>query len=164
MSTSTHLGGHGHASAHGVPLPPVLFLSCLIGGGLLHLLWPRHFIFPSFWASFWSGLTLFAGATILGASTLSFMRRAGTPHHPRATPRVLVRDGPFRRTRNPLYLALVIILTGFGFLLNSLWLVLAVPVLVTLLTVFVIRREEVTLEALFGSQYIEYRRQVRRWA
>jgi len=152
-----------HPTHLGFPLPPLLFLACLFIGVLLHIFLPLPFIVPSFRISAGLALFLFALAVALAASALVHMRRAGTPHHPRATPQALVRSGPFRRTRNPLYLALLLVLSAFALLLNSVWLVLAVPVLFTLLSTLVIPREEATLTRLFGDEYAEYRRRVRRW-
>jgi protein-S-isoprenylcysteine O-methyltransferase Ste14 len=147
----------------GLPLPPLLFLGCLAGGVLLNIFWPIEFIVPSFRISLGLFFLFFALAVGLSGSALSQMHRAATPHHPRATPRALVRTGPFRFTRNPLYLALLLVLSAFAVLANSVWLVIAVPVLFILFNTIAIPREEATLAALFGDEYAEYRRTVRRW-
>lgn len=146
----------------GFPLPPLLFLSCLFAGGLLQFFRPLPFV-PGLEASLCFALPLFAAAVLLGVSGLKTMKRAGTPHHPAATPRALVTSGPFRHSRNPLYLALLLVLTGFAFLLDSVWLVISVPLLLLLLNTLVVPREEATLAALFGAEYDGYRHRVRRW-
>ncbi len=97
------------------------------------------------------------------ASAVIVMHRAGTTHHPTGTPSALVSSGPFRLTRNPLYLSLLLMLAGFAALLNSVWLILAVPVLFLLLNVFIVPREEAILNQLFAGQYSAYCRRVRRW-
>ena len=147
----------------GPPLPPLLFLGCLAGGVLLNIFWPIAFIVPSRRVSLALFFIFFALAVSLGGWALAQMHRAATPHHPRATPTALVRSGPFRFTRNPLYLALLLVLFAFAVLVNSVWLVIAVPVLFILLNTIAIPREETTLATLFGDEYAEYRRRVRRW-
>lgn len=146
-----------------VPLPPMLFLSCLVAGGLAQLLWPLDFVLTSFGARLESSLFLFISAVSLVVSALTLMRRAGTTYDPVGTPTVLVTAGPFRYSRNPLYLALLLTLAAFAALLNSVWLILAMPVLFLLLNTLVIPREEATLNQLFGAAYAGYCGRVRRW-
>jgi protein-S-isoprenylcysteine O-methyltransferase Ste14 len=74
-----------------------------------------------------------------------------------------VATGPFRFSRNPLYVALTLIYVGLALLTNALWvLVLIVPVLL-LMHYGVVRREERYLEAKFGDAYRAYRSSVRRY-
>ena len=75
----------------------------------------------------------------------------------------LLTSGPFRWTRNPLYLGLAILLACFGVLLDSAWMLSLTPVLVLLLDRLVIAREELRLRAQFGEEYEAYTRGVRRW-
>lgn len=154
---------HHSATGLGLPLPPLLFLGCLAAGVLLHVFWPIDFIVPSRGVSLALFFLFFAWAVGLAGWALAQMHRAATPHHPRATPTTLVRSGPFRFTRNPLYLALLLLLSAFAVLVNSVWLVIAVPVLFLLLNTIAIPREEAILGSLFGDEYAEYRRRVRRW-
>ncbi|HEV8267481.1 MAG TPA: isoprenylcysteine carboxylmethyltransferase family protein [Thermoanaerobaculia bacterium] len=146
-----------------VPLPPVLFLSCLVAGGLLQLYRPFDFVLTSFVSRLLCALVLFGGAVLLIASALLPMQRAGTTHHPTGTPSALITSGPFRFSRNPLYVSLLLMLAGFAALLNSVWLLLTMPVLFLLLNGFVIPREEAVLGRLFGEEYTAYRGRVRRW-
>jgi protein-S-isoprenylcysteine O-methyltransferase Ste14 len=144
-------------------LPPLLFLTCLVVGGLLDRCWPLAFVLPSFGSRIASALLLFGSATVLMGSALVVMQRAGTTHQPGGTPSALVSSGPFRLTRNPLYLSLLLMLAGFAALFNSVWLILAVAVLLVLLNAFIVPREEALLNQLFGTQYSAYCRRVRRW-
>jgi protein-S-isoprenylcysteine O-methyltransferase Ste14 len=146
-----------------VPLPPVLFLSCLVAGGLLQLYRPFDFVLSSFVPRLAATLVLFGGAILLIASALLPMHRAGTTHHPAGTPTALVTSGPFRFTRNPLYVSLLLMLAGFAALLNSVWLILAIPVLFLLLNGLVVPREEAALGRVFGAAYSDYCTRVRRW-
>jgi len=90
-------------------------------------------------------------------------RKAGTGFQLEGGGSVLVTSGPFRFSRNPMYLGILIWLIGFAVLLGSL-IVFIVPGIVFLLAEFLfIPIEEKRMEQMFGEEYIEYRRQVRRW-
>jgi protein-S-isoprenylcysteine O-methyltransferase Ste14 len=91
------------------------------------------------------------------------MLRAGTNVIPSKPSLVIVTNGPFRFTRNPLYLAATTAYLGLTLLFNTVWpLLLFAPLL---LTVYwgIIRREERYLEAKFGDVYLAYKAKVRRW-
>ncbi len=91
------------------------------------------------------------------------MRRAGTNVRPDQPTLALVFDGPFRFTRNPLYLAATGLYLGIALLVDALWpLLLLVPVL-AVLRWGVVAREERYLEAKFGEPYRAYKARVRRW-
>ena len=76
----------------------------------------------------------------------------------------LIKDGPYRYSRNPGYLALTLLYLGVVFLVESVWAgVLLIPVLVVM-TYAVIKKEEAHLESVFGEEYRQYKSQVRRWA
>ena len=75
----------------------------------------------------------------------------------------LTTEGPFRYSRNPSYLALAMIYAGIGFLLNSLWAILFLPLVVVVMQREVIGREERYLERTFGEEYLTYKGKVRRW-
>ena len=146
----------------GPPLPPVLFLVCLGLGALLEFLKPLPFGPAAAWIKVVPLLLLGAAAT-LTLSAIATIQRAATPLHPTAQPSALVMSGPFRYTRNPIYLGLLLALPAFAVVFDTLWLVLAMPVLMALLRVLVIPREERALTAAFGHEYEAYRRRVRRW-
>ncbi len=91
------------------------------------------------------------------------MERAGTNVNPREPTTALVVSGPFRFSRNPLYVALTLMYAGLAVVANAFWvLVLLVPVLLVLHS-GVVRREERYLEAKFGEAYRQYRARVRRY-
>jgi protein-S-isoprenylcysteine O-methyltransferase Ste14 len=74
-----------------------------------------------------------------------------------------VRRGPYRFTRNPMYLGMTVAYVGFTLVFNTAWpLVLLLLVMIGMHR-FVIRVEEAYLTELFGQEYAEYRRRVRRW-
>src|SRR5215216_6281779 len=75
----------------------------------------------------------------------------------------LVQDGPFRYSRNPGYLSLVMIYAGIAILRNALWAILLLPLLLLVTQRELIEREERYLERTFGEEYLAYKRRVRRW-
>jgi protein-S-isoprenylcysteine O-methyltransferase Ste14 len=104
------------------------------------------------------------GATIVGVAMLQF-RRARTTVNPLAPAKAsaLVRSGIFGYSRNPMYLGLAIVLSGWALLLGNLGPWVIVPLFVWLLTKLQIQPEEAVLSALFGRDYDEYCAQVGRW-
>lgn len=122
---------------------------------------------PIGWTSFgWqlgTALVLFGGAAALAGWSVVLFQVRKTTVVPFGTASTLVTSGPFRVSRNPLYVALVVTLVAFGVLLDSVWYVLLACVLVVALDSFVIREEERRLGELFGEEYASYRRRVRRW-
>jgi protein-S-isoprenylcysteine O-methyltransferase Ste14 len=99
----------------------------------------------------------------LAVPALLTMRAAGTHANPAKPALLIVRGGPYRFTRNPMYLALCLVQAGIGFLLND-WITLLFVVPLALVLHFgVILPEEKYLEAKFGEQYLALRREVRRW-
>ena len=82
------------------------------------------------------------------------------PHKPSSS---LVIVGPYRVTRNPMYLSLALLYVSFGFLLSIAWAFIVLPAIMFIMNVYVIRREESYLESKFGEQYRDYKKQVHRW-
>ena len=91
------------------------------------------------------------------------MKAAGTNVHPSEPALALVRGGPFRFTRNPMYLALCLLQVALGFFLNDFITLLFVVPLAVIFHYGVILREERYLTAKFGEPYLQYKREVRRW-
>ncbi len=103
-----------------------------------------------------------AGGTLMGASARLFFR-AGTSPNPTRPTTALVTGGPFRLSRNPMYVGISLVYLGVALLLDSVWAVLLTVVVVVSLDRLVIRREERFLEARFGEDYLAFKRRVRRW-
>ncbi len=144
------------------PQPPLLFLGCLLAGWGLGLISPFPLGLPSA-ARLILGTGFLLLAAIHGGWGLLTFKRMGTTPEPNGEATTLLTSGPFRWSRNPLYLGLSILLVWFGVLLDSAWMLPLAPVLVLLLDRLVIAREEVRLRAQFGEQYVAYTRRVRRW-
>jgi protein-S-isoprenylcysteine O-methyltransferase Ste14 len=100
-------------------------------------------------------------ALSIWAATL--FRKAGTSFQLKGGGSILVTSGPFRFSRNPMYLGMLIWLIGLAILLGSLIAFLFPILLFLLANFFVIPAEEKDLQDIFGEQFIEYKRYVRRW-
>jgi protein-S-isoprenylcysteine O-methyltransferase Ste14 len=90
-------------------------------------------------------------------------RAAGTPVPGNRPTTTIVRTGPSRFTRNPIYLAFSLLQLGIALWVNSLWLVLTLFAAVAVMSLVVIPREERYLEGRFTSEYSQYKAAVRRW-
>jgi protein-S-isoprenylcysteine O-methyltransferase Ste14 len=146
----------------GVHIPPPLFYVAAIGGGaLLRRSMPLTIGWdtPRLIAA-WALVALFAA---LMAWSFVWFARQKTTIIPNKAANTLVLGGPFRFTRNPLYLALALLTIGAGLWLNTWWvLILLVPAIV-LVDRLVIAREEAYLRRRFGAEYDAFTARVRRW-
>lgn len=125
--------------------------------------------FPEFNRSFPNQRTLasiFALASMsLGISAVVSFKKSETtvdPSHPEDASH-LVTYGVYRLTRNPMYLALAIMLIAWGFYLGNFYSLIAVLAFILYITKFQIKPEEKVLAAKFGEDYQRYRLRVRRW-
>ncbi len=91
------------------------------------------------------------------------LRAAGTPVPGNTPTTVIVRTGPYRFGRNPIYLAFSLLHLGIAIWVNSLWLIATLIAAVALMALVVIPREERYLEGRFGAEYRDYKASVRRW-
>jgi protein-S-isoprenylcysteine O-methyltransferase Ste14 len=144
-----------------VVFPPVLFGGTLLVGLLLHWAWPVRLV-PNSGAHL-LGLVVLLLSGWLVRSAEAAMKRAGTDPRPDQPSVAVVTDGPFRWTRNPMYLGTTGLYLGITLLVNALWPVVLLAPLLLVLHLGVVRREERYLEAKFGGAYRTYRARVRRW-
>jgi protein-S-isoprenylcysteine O-methyltransferase Ste14 len=141
--------------------PPALYGGAFLLGLLLHWLVPITRL-PGLPARLVGAVALIVGAGVAHSGE-KVMHRAGTNVRPDLPTTALVTDGPFRRTRNPLYVGLTLMYAGLALLIPALWpLILLVPVLLVMRW-GVIAREERYLERKFGDPYRAYLGRVRRW-
>ncbi len=146
----------------GVRVPPPVWFAATFALGLgLHQVIPLGFE-PEFRAKYGAMLMLVTSLVLVG-SAVREMRRVKTGLRPDQPATAMVRQGPYRYTRNPMYLGLVIAYTGLSLNFGLLWPILLLPVLVWVVQSLVIRAEEAYLQRRFGDEYAEYRRSVRRW-
>ena len=142
-------------------LPPVYFLAALVSMGALHFFLPIAYILRPPYST--SGSFLFVAGAVVVLWAARLFNRAGTTIRPFQEPSALVTSGPYRYSRNPIYLGLVLALIGIGLLLGTLSPFVVVPVFICLIQQRFIQPEEAALEKTFGSAYAQYKRQVRRW-
>ena len=109
------------------------------------------------------GASLVVIAVALFVSAVAKFRAAGTPVPARQSTTAIVRSGPYRFSRNPIYLAFSVFQLGIAVWVNSLWLLATLVVAFGLMHYVVIPKEEQYLERRFGSEYLEYKASVRRW-
>jgi len=142
-------------------LPPLLYGVALAAGFLMQWLAPRPILSST--VRYWAGGVLLASGVLLAIWGRRVMEQAGTNVNPTLPTTAVVATGPFRFSRNPLYVALTLIYVGLALLANALWvLVLIVPVLLVM-HYGVVRREESYLDTKFGEAYRSYRSRVRRY-
>jgi len=141
--------------------PPILLGGAMLLGALIDWLRPIRLL-PPFGARV-LGATFLVFSSILGYSAQRVLRRAGTNVRPDQPTLALVTDGPYRRTRNPLYLAGLGVYLGVAFFINGLAPFLLLVPLAALLHWGIVLREERYLTTKFGEKYRAYETQVRRW-
>jgi protein-S-isoprenylcysteine O-methyltransferase Ste14 len=141
--------------------PPLVYLISLVTGALLQLATPLPFL-PGMLAVP-LGAALVAVAIALFSYSVAKLRAAGTPVPARKPTTVIVRTGPYRFSRNPIYLAFSLLQLGIAIWVNSLWLLATLVAAVVLIHYVVIPREEHYLERRFGAEYLDYKASVRRW-
>ncbi len=144
----------------GLLRPPLVFLAAILLGIGLNLAWSLPFV-PRLRG--WLGPTLTLFAVLLYLLSYRAFRAAGTPVRGNKRTTTIVRTGPYRFSRNPIYLAFVTFVLGLAVWLNDLWLLVTLVPAVGLIAAVVIPREESFLEHHFPDQYSSYKATVRRW-
>ena len=149
------------SGANVIVKPPQLFFSAIVAGLLLQWFWPLSI--ASHIVTVLAGLSLISGSLGLmfwADGTFKRWETAVNPEYPTTT---LIQTGPYRFSRNPMYLAFILIQLGIGLAVSSWWLLLTLLPTWIVLRWGVIAREERYLTALFGEQFRAYQTAVRRW-
>ena len=144
----------------GLLRPPLVLLTAIALGVVLNLIWPFRFI-PS--ALVLAGPVVVFAAVLLFLLSLREFRTHGTSVRGTERTTTVVRTGPYRFSRNPIYLAFVLFILGLALWLNDLWLLGALAAFTSFISIMIIPREERFLERNFQPQYSEYKAAVRRW-
>ncbi|RPI94334.1 MAG: isoprenylcysteine carboxylmethyltransferase family protein [Chloroflexi bacterium] len=148
-----------HASVKIEPL--ILLLIHIFALFFLFWLAPLPFVFPGFLE--WLGYALIVIAIVLARSAIFQLRQAQTTAHPYRPVTDIVTSGPYRFSRNPIYLGFLCLLIGSSFALRS-YLGLSLGLLfVVLMNTLVIQYEDGYLEKKFKDAYTSYKSRVRRW-
>jgi protein-S-isoprenylcysteine O-methyltransferase Ste14 len=108
------------------------------------------------------GILLLAGLGLIGSAMVNF-RRSGTTIRPDRASTSLVIAGPYKFTRNPMYVGMAIAYLGLAIADRSLWSLILLPIVLLVIRRAVIANEEAFLERRFGSAYTDYKAKVQRW-
>jgi protein-S-isoprenylcysteine O-methyltransferase Ste14 len=145
----------------GMARPPLVYGAAMVTGVFLELGWPLPFL-PRLLAAL-LGSVLVVVAVVVFSYAIRTFQTAGTPVPGNKPTTVLVRTGPYRFSRNPIYVAFSLFQLGIASWVNSVWLIATLIAAVALMASVVIPREERYLARRFGADYVDYKRAVRRW-
>jgi len=145
----------------GLIRPPLVYLGSIALGVVIHFVWPVPLV-PSA-VSMPVGVVGGLAAVALFVYSVRTFKTAGTPVPGNLPTTTIVRAGPYRLSRNPIYLAFSLLQLAIAVWVNSPWLVLTLVAAVAVMSLVVIPREERYLEARFPAEYSAYKRSVRRW-
>jgi protein-S-isoprenylcysteine O-methyltransferase Ste14 len=141
--------------------PPLVYLASILIGLGLHWAVPLPMT-GGRWLDLW-GAALMVASLLLFGYAVKLFRAAGTPVPARKPTTAIVTTGPYRFTRNPIYLAFSLLQLGLALLVGSWWLLATLVLAFALMHWIVVPREERYLEARFGDEYRRYKTSVRRW-
>ena len=141
--------------------PPLIYLAGLIVGNAIEYVWPAPFLPQA--VQYSVGGSLIVAGLALAATAMRLFSRAGTNLRPDRPSTALVFEGPYRFSRNPMYISLTMTHLGIAIAADSVWMIaMVIPVLITM-NLAVIAREERYLEGKFGDDYRRFKQSVRRW-
>lgn len=137
--------------------PPAIFLIAFLLGVVFRNFLPRI-------GSPAAGSVLAVIGVVIGGWAFRHMLRARTNIDPYKPATALVTSGPYRFTRNPIYVAMTLLYIAAAISFRIIPALILLPIAILLLEFGVVRREERYLETKFGDRYRDYRSRVRRWA
>ncbi|WP_449046359.1 methyltransferase family protein [Parapedobacter sp.] len=111
----------------------------------------------------WAGIALIIIGIVTVALANSILLKKRTSVTPFGNPSSLITSGPFRWSRNPIYLGMALMLLGVAIFLGSLSPFIFPPVFIIIIDRSIIQNEENRLEELFGKEYLAYKKRVNRW-
>lgn len=141
--------------------PPLIYLACFAVGLAAEFFWPSDFL-PAV-VQYGVGGFVVAVSFAPMPFVMTRFKKAGTAFDSRGPTTTILREGPFRYSRNPAYLCMTLLYLGLGVLIDSSWILALSVVGFVLMNTMVVRREEVALDRQFGDAYRSYKSSVRRW-
>src|SRR3954454_20600929 len=141
--------------------PPLLYVLPLLLARLLQTVIPLPFLPAGIGAG--AAVLCFIVGIVLCIWSIGLFRRSKTSLVPVKPTATLVLRGPYKLSRNPMYLGLLCLYLAAAFWLNSVWALVLVPLVIGIVQRVVIEKEERYLEQQFGETYRQYKAHVRRW-
>jgi protein-S-isoprenylcysteine O-methyltransferase Ste14 len=132
----------------------------MLTGAVFERIWPTSLV-PAGLAPL--GIAMAWLALILFLLSLRQFRAAGTSVRGNVPTTTIVRTGPYRLSRNPIYLSFILLQLGIALWIGSAWVLATLLPAAAVMMCVVVPREERYLGSRFGDQYAEYRASVRRW-
>jgi protein-S-isoprenylcysteine O-methyltransferase Ste14 len=142
--------------------PPFIYALFFLAGYAVHRIEPVTLFAGQSWLAP-AGWTLIGLGVVFAITAALTFRKAGTHVNPTKPATTVVAHGPFRFTRNPMYLSMAVVYLGGVLLLDSVWPLVLWPVTIWVIRTQIIEREEAYLERKFGAVYLDYKKKVRRW-
>ncbi|OFX05903.1 MAG: hypothetical protein A3E78_05450 [Alphaproteobacteria bacterium RIFCSPHIGHO2_12_FULL_63_12] len=142
--------------------PPTIIFLALVAGYVIRLFVGGRLPLPRAFAEGVGGLLIIVGLGLMMAATRIFIEHA-QPLPPATPAKTLFLKGPYKFTRNPIYLAMMIFGAGFGVATSNVWIILTTALAGALIHFRVILLEEAYLQRKFGEEYAAYKAKVRRW-
>jgi protein-S-isoprenylcysteine O-methyltransferase Ste14 len=146
-----------------IPVPWVYVLTYLVGTLLQVILPFSVFSLDSIMTVKITGIALFSTGAILAAWSLLIFHRARTTTTPGESSKKLVMNGPYRFTRNPMYVSLIFAYIGEAGILTQIWPILVLPLILAYVDRVVVPLEEKVLKQDFAEEYENYCARVHRW-
>jgi len=141
-----------------------MYAGAVVAGLLVQRAVPLHLVSAGYTpAVHVAAAVVCALGVLLSATALRVFRKAGTSPIPIKPTTALTFEGPYRFTRNPMYLSLALVTLAIALWLDVVWIAVALIAVVLLIDRSVIAREERYLERKFGEPYLAYKARVRRW-
>ena len=161
---STENGNTPESCPHGPGVklhPPVIYGISILSGIVLNNYWPLTMPY-GIHGHLYGSIVIAIAILIAGLSILKF-HRASTDVRPDKPDTALITSGPYRYTRNPLYIVLTLTQVTVALWFNNAWVLLLVIPSILAITHYAIKLEECYLEKTFGQDYLDYKQRVRRW-
>ncbi len=142
-------------------IPPLVYLAGLAAGFIVGFWLPTRFL-PQWIIWPFGGVLIVLGIALVASAMFNFKNHETTIRPDRAAS-TLVISGPYKFTRNPMYVGLAAVYLGIAIAGQSLWALIFLPVVVLIIQRGAIEKEEAFLERRFGAGYVRYKESVRRW-
>lgn len=141
--------------------PPLIHAASILGGIGIDRIQPLAMPL-GLHGPLYTGIILALVMLVAGLCLYEF-HKAGTDVRPDRPDSALITGGPYRYSRNPLYICLAVVQAAAATWLDNAWVLVMAPVSMAVVSRYAVRREERYLERVFGDSYRDYKRRVRRW-